>query len=208
VQWVGIVVHAILKDDTSGLDVLEAVRAAGLDTPALAVASHGDSRFISRARRLRAEVVSESSGSGAFAGFARRAVALHWTGTERLALVVDALAAEHELAPRESELVAAAVTGMPRRIMAGQLHVSENTIKVQVRRVLAKIRAASLDDVADEILWRAMAGASFSRKSRKRTRAFAVSEEQPSYLPGPQGLRVRGAASTSRMSARSSACKE
>lgn len=163
--WVGVVADIVLGDG-SGLDFLEAIRKRGIDSPALVLTGHHDAMRINRARAIGAEFLCKPPDSDNLTGFARRAIALHWTRSERLARWIDAFAVERRLTPRESELVCAAVAGMPRRLVADELGVSENTLKVQTGRLLLKCGAKDLADLSDGILKRALEGAAFSRPAR------------------------------------------
>lgn len=164
-SWLGLVIDIELGDG-SGLDFLDTVRKKELATPALVLTGHHDAHRINRARAMNAEFLCKPPDSENLAGFARRAVAIHWTKSERVARRIDAFALERRLTPREAELVCAAVAGMPRRLVADELGVSENTLKVQIRRLLLKCGAEDLDDLSDAILRQALEGAAFSRSTR------------------------------------------
>ena len=161
-DWAGLVVDLVLSDG-SGFELLEELRDKGASIPALVLTSHHDRERINRARSLHAEFVCKPPEFESFEGFARRAIAYHWTRDFRVAQLVDALAVERALTPRESEIAAAAVAGMPRRLVASELVVSENTLKVQIRQLLLKCRSASLDEIADGILRQALSGSGLSR---------------------------------------------
>lgn len=152
--------------DGSGLDFLESIRMRGVDTPALVLTGHQDATRINRARTLRAEFLCKPPASENLVSFARRALALHWTRNERVARRIDVFAVEQRLTPRESELVCAAVAGMPRRLVAEEIGVSENTLKAQIRRLLLKCGAGDLDDLAGVILREALQGSAFSGAAR------------------------------------------
>jgi FixJ family two-component response regulator len=152
--------------DGSGLDVLQTLRQQGAKTPALVLTGHRDAGRINRARALNAEFLCKPAEDESLESFARRAIALHWTRSERVARRIDAFAVEHRLTPRESELVAAAVAGMPRRLVAEELCVSENTLKAQIRLLLVKCDTPDLDDLSNEILKQALEGAALSRFAR------------------------------------------
>jgi DNA-binding NarL/FixJ family response regulator len=155
--WVAIVLDAVLADG-SGFELLAEVRQLGLSLPALVLTTLHDRESVNRADTLRAEFLCKPPDEECLTSFARRAVAYHWTHSRRLATIVDAMALERHLTYRESELVAAALAGMPRRLIAEELGVTENTIKVQVRLLLAKCGVSSLDELADALLRRALGG--------------------------------------------------
>lgn len=155
--WVALVLDAVLADG-SGFELLAQVQELGLSLPALVLTSQYDRESVNRADSLRAEFLCKPPAEESLTSFARRAVAYHWTRSRRLATIVDAIALERHLTYRESELVAAALAGMPRRLIAEELGVTENTIKVQVRLLLTKCRMSSLDELADALLRRALGG--------------------------------------------------
>jgi FixJ family two-component response regulator len=155
--WIGIVLEAVIADG-SGFDLLTDLRALGVTIPALMLTGFHDRDRINRAHSLQAEFLCKPPEEGAIASFARRAVVYHWTRSRRIARILDAMALDRGLTPREAELVAAAVAGMPRRLVAEELGVSENTLKVQVRLLLVKCQANNLDELADVILRRALRG--------------------------------------------------
>ena len=61
---------------------------------------------------------------------------------------------EHEtsalrrLTPRESEVLARLRQGKPNKIIAHELQITENTVKVFVRRILMKLNASNRTEVA------------------------------------------------------------
>jgi DNA-binding NarL/FixJ family response regulator len=167
-DFIGLVIDLVLADG-SGFDLLEELRDRKRTILSLVLTNHHDRERINRARSLHAEFVCKPPEMESFEGFARRAIAYHWTGDLRVAQVVDALALERELTPREAEIVAAAVAGMPRRLVASEIGVSENTVKVQIRQLLLKCKAASLDEIADGILRKALSGSGLHRALRART---------------------------------------
>jgi DNA-binding NarL/FixJ family response regulator len=167
-DFAGLVIDLVLSDG-SGFELLEELQDRKPPILSLVLTSHHDRERINRARSLHAEFVCKPPEMDSFEGFARRAIAYHWTGDFRVAQVVDAFALERELTAREAEIVAAAVAGMPRRLVASEIGVSENTVKVQIRQLLLKCGAASLDEVADGILRKALSGSGLHRAVAART---------------------------------------
>jgi DNA-binding NarL/FixJ family response regulator len=156
-KWVGLVLDAVLSDGC-GFELLTRVRALGVPLPALVLTTHHDRERVNRAHALQAEFLCKPPEADSVASFARRAVAYHWTRSPRIASILDAMATERQLTPRESELIAAAIAGMPRRLVADELGVSENTVKVQIRLLLVKCGVNNLDELADGIVRRALRG--------------------------------------------------
>jgi DNA-binding NarL/FixJ family response regulator len=155
--WLGFIVDLVLPDG-SGLEVIESVREQGLDGPVLVLTSHNDHHHIRRAHELRAEFICKAAELASLESFGRRCIAHFWTQSDRIALMIDELANAHRLTCREIELVAANVAGMPRRLVAQSLGVSENTVKAQTRHLLRKLQLDSLASVSDRILRQAIGG--------------------------------------------------
>jgi DNA-binding NarL/FixJ family response regulator len=153
--FVGVVTELVFEGG-SGFDLLAALRKTESDVPVLALTSRPGRERINRAHSLEAELVCKPTTLETLSGFARRAISHFWTRSRLLAGMVDAFAAERNLTAREAELVAAAVADMPRRLVAAEIGVSENTLKVQIRQLLSKCGASSLDELADGILRRAV----------------------------------------------------
>lgn len=153
----GIILDLELPDG-SGFELLRELRAAGFLAPALIVTSYMRSEFLREAGRLRAEFVVKPAEHEFLRQFARRCISYHWTADERVGWLIDELARAEQLTPREVEIVAASVAGIPRDLMAQELAISVNTLKTQIRRLLLKCRMATLDELARDLLTRALAG--------------------------------------------------
>lgn len=52
-----------------------------------------------------------------------------------------------KLSPQEARILALAVDGVPRRYVATELGLTENTVKTHVRRLLRKVGGKSLAEV-------------------------------------------------------------
>jgi DNA-binding NarL/FixJ family response regulator len=153
-DFTGYVVDLVLPDG-SGFEILTTVRSRGSDAKALVLTGHHERPQINRARDLRSEFLCKPVETSQLTSFGRRAVILAWTRSARITALLEPYADERQLSPRETEIVAGAVTGLPRRLVAEQLGVSENTLKVQIRHLLLKCGEASLDALADTVLRRA-----------------------------------------------------
>lgn len=144
--------------DGSGFQLLRELRERGFAAPALILTSHTRAEFLREAGRLGAEFVVKPPEHEFLEQFARRCISFHWTGDERVGWLVDELARSEQLSPREVEIVSAGVAGIPRELMAQELGISVNTLKSQIRRLLLKCRATTLDELARSLLTRALAG--------------------------------------------------
>ena len=140
------------------MDLLAALRDSGFLAPALAFTNHNEQSLINRAQRLRCEFLCKPASTQMLSRFGRRAVANYWVDNDRIAWLVDDLAERKRLTPRECEVVAAAVAGIPRDLIAADLGISSNTLKCQIRRLLLKCDAGSTRELARRILRTALAG--------------------------------------------------
>jgi DNA-binding NarL/FixJ family response regulator len=75
----------------------------------------------------------------------------------------EASSFEH-LTPRESEVLARLQQGKPNKIIAHELAISENTVKVFVRRLLTKLSVSNRTEVA--VLVRSRAGSEIATRAR------------------------------------------
>ena len=157
-SWTGLVLDIGLPDG-SGIEVADAARKRYPLVPMLVLTGRNDPRLINRSHELRAEFVCKPWSDADLAGFARRAIAFERVPKERLAWVIEELARQCALTPREIDLVAAAVAqDTTRQELREQLGVSENTLKSQVRHLLGKTGHDSLDALTKALLRDALTG--------------------------------------------------
>lgn len=69
------------------------------------------------------------------------------TARERFVERRDALAAEHGLTRRETEIMSLVAEGKTRRQIEQELFLSENTVKTHVRHIHAKLGTKSKEDI-------------------------------------------------------------
>ncbi len=148
-----------------GLDLVRCARTLRPLLPVLVLTTRTDPTLINGAHALRAEYHCKPTHRSSLRGFLRRAVALERVEDERISWAVDESARRHRLTPREVDLLVAAVAGVPRKVLADELGVSENTLKTQVRGLLRKTDATTLDEVARATLQLAISDATASRTS-------------------------------------------
>lgn len=156
-EWAGLIVDLVLPDG-NGFDLIEALRETNVNCPALVVTNHREHDFINRAHELDAEFLCKPPERESIHAFARRATVHWWTGSRKLTALVEEHADRYQLTPREQELVAASVAGMPRRLIAEELGVAENTLKGQIRVLLLKCHCKSLDELGYMVLREAISG--------------------------------------------------
>jgi len=76
-----------------------------------------------------------------------RAVTKDVNDLDEEARIADVRARVDQLSPRETEVFALVVTGMPNKLIAGELGICEKTVKVHRGRVMEKMRAGSLAEL-------------------------------------------------------------
>jgi FixJ family two-component response regulator len=132
----------------SGLDLQETLSAAGWDVPIIFITGHGDVSTSVRAMRSGAinflekpvddqallDAIREAMDRGRLTRRERRR-------RDEIGRMVQTLT------PREREVFALVVAGLPNKRIAGKLGASEKTIKVHRGRVMGKMRAGSLADL-------------------------------------------------------------
>lgn len=156
-RWTGVIVDIGLPDG-SGLDVASHVRKRFPLLPVLVLTGRNDRTAINRAHGLRAEFVVKPATETDLFGFVRRAVAFERVPDERLSWLIDELARNCELTPREMDVVAAVMANTPRERLLDQFQVTSNTLKSLVRHILRKTGHDSLDDLAKSLLYDALSG--------------------------------------------------
>lgn len=153
----GVIVEEDLPDDR-GTTLLKEVRSANPLLPVLVLTGNTHPDVINRAHRYRGEFLAKPTRRQALMGFLARAVAFERVPEERVSFLIDATVAQCGLTPRESDVLAAAVAGTPRKEIAAQIGTSENTVKSVVKSALRKLPHGSLDEAAREILHHALDG--------------------------------------------------
>lgn len=150
-HWSGVVV------DLDGFDAepvfaMRCLREASPLVPVLALASRADATLVNGLHANRGELVLKPVGDANIISFVQRALVSGWLPDERVAAWVSQLARVHGLTPREVQLVAYALGNESRQKVIKRLGITENTLKTQVRSLLRKCDARSMDGLAKRIL--------------------------------------------------------
>lgn len=164
-KWTGLVVDIGLPDG-SGLDVVGVARQRWPSLPALVLTGSTQPADINRSFTLRADFLVKPGSPEAIKAFARKAIARESIDDERVADVVDQIVVEVGLTTRERDVLLVAIEDVGRSGVAHALGVRENTAKTHVRTLLKKTAAGSLEDLANRIYRRALAGASAETTKR------------------------------------------
>jgi DNA-binding NarL/FixJ family response regulator len=148
--WTGLILG--LHPDGTGLAWLEALRERDPRQPVLAVAGDLGKEVSSACHRVGVRCVFAPIDAQTALLFAARALAQQAERDERIAAVVDRLAVERGLSPREAEIAGLAALGISRAGLASSLGISENSVKACVRGLLRRTDARSVDAVGRAVL--------------------------------------------------------
>lgn len=150
-RWSGVVVD-LDGFDADPLETIQCVREAHPLVPVLALASTVTPELLNGMHAFRAELVLKPLGERNVVSFVQRGLVSGWLPDERVAAWVEELARRRSLTPREVQLVAYALGNESRPRVIRRLGISENTVKTQVRALLRKCGARSMDSLAKIIL--------------------------------------------------------
>jgi DNA-binding NarL/FixJ family response regulator len=150
-RWSGLVVD-LDGFEVDPLQTLECLRAAHPLVPVLGLASSAAPTLVNGMHAYRAELVFKPFGELNVTSFVQRALVSGWLPDERVAAWVDELAPRLGLTAREVQLVAYALGNESRQDVIRRLGISENTLKTQVRGLLRKCSARSMDSLAKVVL--------------------------------------------------------
>ncbi len=147
----GLVLDLVLPDGF-GLDLLAEIRPEHPFLPVLVLTGELRPAVINAAQRLRAEYVCKPADSENLRSFIRSALAAEPVDGATVRNRIDAASRVYQLTNRECEILALAAEGLCRREVARHLGVTENTVKAQVRGVLKKSGARSIQSLVQEII--------------------------------------------------------
>ncbi len=150
-RWSGVVVD-LDGFDADPLDTMKRLREAHPLVPVLALTSQASAHLINGLHAWRAELVLKPVGEVNLVSFVQRSLVSGWLPDERVAAWVDELARARGLTPREVQLMAYALGNESRQKVMRRLGITENTLKTQVRSLLRKCNARSMDGLAKMVL--------------------------------------------------------
>lgn len=153
--WSGVVID-LDSLEAPALDTLDRIRAAHPLVPILALSSSATPTLVNALHAARAELVMKPVGEANIVSFVQRALVCGWLPDERVAAWVDELARRNHLTPREVQLMAYALGNESRTKVIRRLGITENTLKTQVRALLRKCGARSMDTLAKNVLREAL----------------------------------------------------
>ena len=154
-RWSGVVID-LDGFDANALEALRSIREAHPLVPILALASTASAELVNGLHAHRAELVLKPVAEANIVSFVQRALVTGWLPDDRVAAWVDEIARRKSLTPREVQLMAYALGNESRSKVIRRLGITENTLKTQVRALLRKCGARSMDSLAKNVLREAL----------------------------------------------------
>jgi RNA polymerase sigma factor (sigma-70 family) len=144
----GCLVLDVMLPGTRGLEFQEALKQAGITIPIIFITAHGDIPMTSKAMRAGAiEFLAKPFPKEDLLAAIHRGLKLDSVKREEQAEIAALQACFAEITPREREVMDLVVTGMINKQIAGQMGISEVTVKIHRRQVMEKMKAESLADL-------------------------------------------------------------
>lgn len=130
---------------SSGLEILEALKARDAGLPVIVITGHADVPMAVRAMRAGAfDFVEKPIDDVAFLGAVRAAIATRRRPEPQSADAGGVRARYANLTPREQDVLGALVIGHPNKVIAAKLGISPRTVEIHRARVMEKMQAQSL----------------------------------------------------------------
>jgi FixJ family two-component response regulator len=134
--------------DLSGLDLQRRMAESNHQIPIVFITGHGDIPTTVRAMKAGAvEFLTKPLVEGDVLESIRQAIARDRAAREHQAAAADMHDRYASLTPREQEVMAWVVSGLLNKQVAGELGISEETVKVHRGQVMRKMGADSLADL-------------------------------------------------------------
>ena len=131
-----------------GLEFQEMLKKSGISIPIIFITAHGDIPMTSKAMKAGAiEFLAKPFPKEDLLAAIHRGLQLDGTLREQQAERTSLQTRFEQLSPREREVMDLVVTGIINKQIAGQLGISEVTVKIHRRQVMEKMKAESLADL-------------------------------------------------------------
>jgi len=134
--------------DLNGLELQQRIGADRGDLPIIFITGHGDIPMTVRAMKAGAvEFLTKPFGDDALLNAIASAIERSRAALEQQAGLLALQGSYATLSEREREVMALVVAGRLNKQIAGELHISEITVKAHRGRVMRKMKAGSLADL-------------------------------------------------------------
>lgn len=134
--------------DMTGVELLEKLREAGHDMPAVVITGHGDVPMAVAAMKAGAsDFIEKPFGDEVLIEAIKRAVSRLDAATEKVDDVAAIRSRLEHLSERERQVLSGVVAGLPNKTIAYDLDISPRTVEVHRANIMAKMQAASLPDL-------------------------------------------------------------
>jgi DNA-binding NarL/FixJ family response regulator len=147
-RWAGLICEVQGKAADTLLELREQV--PGL--PMLAILTPAQLPLVDRLQSSDIEVAFSPLDEERLHAFVRRAYSRAFVPSERVSRAVGQLATRAQLTAREVQLLTYCLAHETRAVVQKRLGISENTLKTQVRGLLRKCEAPSVDALAKSVL--------------------------------------------------------
>jgi FixJ family two-component response regulator len=132
----------------SGLDLQRALAENKVDIPIIFITAHGDVQMSVRAMKLGAvEFLSKPYRDQELLDAVRQAIERDRENRSRWKEIAELQGRYESLSHREREVMGLVVQGYPNKLIAGELGISQATVKLHRGRSMEKMRAGSLADL-------------------------------------------------------------
>jgi len=132
----------------SGLDFQRRLNEMGIHIPIVFITAHGDVQMSVRAMKLGAvEFLSKPYRDQELLDAVRQAIERDRENRSRWKEIAELQGRYESLSHREREVMGLVVQGYPNKLIAGELGISQATVKLHRGRSMEKMRAGSLADL-------------------------------------------------------------
>ena len=136
--------------DLNGLELQQRIADDRLDMPIIFITGYGDIPMTVRAMKAGAvEFLTKPFSDDALLSAIAGAIERSRTALEHVAALRGVRERYESLSPREREVMALVVSGLLNKQVAGELHISEITVKAHRGKMMRKMSADSLVDLVN-----------------------------------------------------------
>jgi FixJ family two-component response regulator len=144
----GCLVLDVKLPDLDGLELQQRIAAVQGEMPIIFITGHGDVPMAVRAMKAGAsEFLTKPLSNDALVHAIHDAVLLSEAALKRRSKIAALQARHASLTPRERAVMVRVVAGMPNKQVAGELDISEITVKAHRGSVMRKMQAGSFADL-------------------------------------------------------------